>query len=551
MHDLRRTTASIILTIVASVVLSAAAFGEPHASLDADVRVDAEGRIHVGERLDFDLEAERFEALERRLRERVEDAPNRRVIVREVTDGHGEPVRYRVSRRSGLVRVRFDAGREGFTGRASRQLSYVVEGATADEGDVDRLVLAFTNDVWGVPIARTRVQVDLPPGSGSEGVSAACRIAPIGNVSRRCTVSRSGTRVSARTTAALDRGEGLELTITLPAGVIRRPGLAARFLMWFRRYITGWVLVPIMMGAWMITVWTGYGRDPRVQAPTEARQEPPSGLSPAEVGTVWDESADIEDLTATVLDLAVRGHIRLVEADEPAAFLGLDASDYRLEWTGPAPDSADLLPYERELVDALFGLGTGCLASDLRYAFNRRIPRLQDGIYARLDEHAGAFVSNPAAVRSRYQALGALWFVAAVVFAAAFQSVAAAAWFSVSGVIVIGMARAMPARTARGRALLDEIVAFRAYLRAEGAALAESHPDPAALFERFLPFAYVIGAGDDWATAMRDAYRAPPPWFVPRQDEFAFSSRRAVTEIGRCLGTLTRAMAAKAPRGAK
>ena len=39
------------------------------------------------------------------------------------------------------------------------------------------------------------------------------------------------------------------------------------------------------------------------------RYEPPEGLTPAEVGVVWDESADLEDVTATILDLAVRGHL--------------------------------------------------------------------------------------------------------------------------------------------------------------------------------------------------------------------------------------------------
>ena len=41
--------------------------------------------------------------------------------------------------------------------------------------------------------------------------------------------------------------------------------------------------------------------------PIAARFDPPEGLTPAEVGTLLDNSADMRDITATLVDLAVRG----------------------------------------------------------------------------------------------------------------------------------------------------------------------------------------------------------------------------------------------------
>ena len=50
--------------------------------------------------------------------------------------------------------------------------------------------------------------------------------------------------------------------------------------------------------------------------------EPPDSLTPAEAGTLMDNSADMRDITATLVDLAVRGHLR-IEEREVSALLGL------------------------------------------------------------------------------------------------------------------------------------------------------------------------------------------------------------------------------------
>ena len=40
---------------------------------------------------------------------------------------------------------------------------------------------------------------------------------------------------------------------------------------------------------------------------------PPQNMRPAELGLILDESADPKDVTATIVDLAVRGHITITE----------------------------------------------------------------------------------------------------------------------------------------------------------------------------------------------------------------------------------------------
>ena len=51
------------------------------------------------------------------------------------------------------------------------------------------------------------------------------------------------------------------------------------------------------------------------ERPIGVRYEPPKGLTPAETGTMMDERVDMRDITATLVDLAVRGILIIEEAE--------------------------------------------------------------------------------------------------------------------------------------------------------------------------------------------------------------------------------------------
>ena len=44
--------------------------------------------------------------------------------------------------------------------------------------------------------------------------------------------------------------------------------------------------------------------------------EPPPGMTPAEAGTLLDDSIDPRDITSTMVDLAVRGYMKIEETDD-------------------------------------------------------------------------------------------------------------------------------------------------------------------------------------------------------------------------------------------
>ncbi len=68
------------------------------------------------------------------------------------------------------------------------------------------------------------------------------------------------------------------------------------------------------------------GRDYTGLGSVVVRYEPPEGLGPAEAGTLIDEKLDMRDISATIIDLAVRGYIKIEEISSKGWF---SSTDYR------------------------------------------------------------------------------------------------------------------------------------------------------------------------------------------------------------------------------
>jgi hypothetical protein len=293
------------------------------------------------------------------------------------------------------------------------------------------------------------------------------------------------------------------------------------------------------------------GRDARVvgkkaaegdHAPVAGSEfEPPDGVRPGQIGTLIDERADVIDVTATIIDLAVRGHL-LIEEEDRARTGRLDWALRRLDRQAPE----DLLRYERLLLDALFTAPDGSAReavrlSELGGTFATGLAEVRSAMYDDVVEH-GWFARRPDTVRSRWTIAG---MVLTVLGVAGTVALALTTDYALVGlaVIIAGAAltyggQYMPAKTARGATVLAHTIGFRAFLERgelpEGAAGEMGPRQRIALFSRFLPYAVVFDAVPKWARTVEDAgeqaeradnlywYEGPAEWDLTK---FAESMR--------------------------
>jgi uncharacterized protein (TIGR04222 family) len=246
------------------------------------------------------------------------------------------------------------------------------------------------------------------------------------------------------------------------------------------------------------------------EAPVEFA--PPEDLRPGQVGTLIDERANTLDVTATIIDLAVRKYLVIEEIEKQGWF---GKPDWKLTRTDTTAD--DLLAYERKLLGALFATGNEVLMSGLKTKFHQQLVEVEDALYADAVQRKW-FLARPDTVRERWVALGAAALVVSLGLAFVLVRWTKLGLFAipllVGALLILVGARWMPRRTAKGTAITRRVKGFRRVIET-----AETHMSRWAeqenVFTRYLPFAIVFGCTDKWAKAFEGlALPADTSWYV-------------------------------------
>ena len=265
--------------------------------------------------------------------------------------------------------------------------------------------------------------------------------------------------------------------------------------------------------------------------PVVVEFEPPESMRPGQMGLLFDEHADTLDVTATIVDLAVRGYLTITELPPTGLLAWFGKTDYQLDRLKSA--DAGLLEYERIVFDGLFDSGSASRRklSDLRESFYTDLAKAKKALYADAVER-GWFPRNPNAVRTAWR------FVAAAVALAGvgLTIYLGGRWGAglvglpvvVAGMLLSVVSGAMPRRTAKGREARRRALGFARYIRT-----AEQHQqafaERANIFTSYLPYAIAMKCVERWARAFKDIDLGPATagWYAGSGSHFdagSFSS---------------------------
>jgi hypothetical protein len=378
----------------------------------------------------------------------------------------------------------------------------------------DELYWNVTGDEWDVPIHAALAEIDLPP--NTSGVRATAFNGVYGSTSHDAAVRVDGAVVHIAMPQGLGYHEGVTAVIGWDKGVVIAPGLASTTFATLR---SNWPLfLPILVFLFAFMSWWRRGRDPRRQ-PIAVQYDPPQGMTPAEAGTLIDNSADMRDITATLVDLAVRGYLRIEEHQNPKLF-GLFGSStsyilHRLR------DSNDLAPHETAVFSGVFlGRGDTVALDDLKNEFYKQLPPVRDAVFDRLTR-SGFYRNRPDKVKQNWMGGGVALalligvggtYLSKLTLLTPVPFVIAAAC---SAIIFLVFAQIMPARTQEGARALEQVLGFEEFLRrVESEHLKRiivGHPE---LFDKYLPFAMAFGVEQQFARAFQGIYTEPPRWYV-------------------------------------
>jgi uncharacterized membrane protein YgcG len=417
----------------------------------------------------------------------------------------------------------------------------------------DELYWNATGNGWIFPIDQAEARIRLPVPAkflqhavytGTQGSTA----------SDAEVVDERPGEILFRTTRPLEPYEGLTVAVAFAKGVVAEPP-SSRFAAWLADYSPPAIGLLALIGLCLFyfVAWKRAGRDPRAGTVVPIFS-PPDDLTPAGMRYVTKMGADNRAFAAALVDMGVRGHIRLVEEDG-GWLSGKKTRLERLASSAPLPEDEQAAlaqlgePGESILMEQKnhdkFSSAKSSLSEVLKNkyegkSFNRNYGWAAAGLLLFI---AALWISAAAVAAATYSAsiwqigvvLGSL--AAAALLWLAFHDSAVgkclltlvgfgalAVAFTV-GMPIIGVALssgwwlplALPlfavplvlsafwwisAPTREGRATLDHIAGFKQYLSiTDGERLDRMTPprDTPELFEKYLPYAIALGVENRWA----------------------------------------------------
>jgi len=425
-------------------------------------------------------------------------------------------VPWTATRSGGELRFRIGDPNVQVTGIHVYRIDYVVRRALLFRDDYVQLYWNVVGTKGGLPTQRAVARVWLPATVDPYAVPTTSYIGYAGSAARggAATVDERGALVFE--TGSLAPGEGLTIDVAIPreASGLVPPSVAQR-VGWFLRD-NAYAGLPIVALLGMVVLWWRKGRDPTTGAIAPAFA-PPEGMHAGEVGVLVDDRADLRDISAMVIGLAVGGYLEIeatVEQDgSERAPRGPQRFTFRRLRTADG-----LSPAERTLFDAIFDEehADERSLSSLENRFYKALPEIKSRIYGGLIER-GCYPHNPERVRSAYLTGGALLAAAGVGLGVLTRSLYLGISLACCGGIVAAFARLMPRKTSHGAVVLREVRGLAEYIERAEVDRIEFHDAPEKspeLFEKLLPYAMALDLTRIWTQQFEGLFREPPRWYV-------------------------------------
>ncbi|OLR90170.1 hypothetical protein BJP25_04195 [Actinokineospora bangkokensis] len=387
-------------------------------------------------------------------------------------------------------------------GEGASTVDYTVDGTVEDLGDRLRFRWQIASG-WDTVLVSVRASL-LTPQRGSD---FACLAGPAGTEDKCDSALTDGGAVLRVVQSNLDQGARVDLSADLPAGSV--PATARFEAASAASAASAFALSPLngvglgagflLLLAGFAVLWRARARDGRALG---GEVEPvallddrggevvfasPDGILPGQVGAVVDERVDARDLSATVVDLAVRNYLWVTEVD----------GDWQVVRRNPADDA--LTAYEKAVYTALLPEGVESVRLSRLRAEPPSIAPARDAVY-RDAVSRGWFTRRPSAFGPLGIA-GAVLLVLGVGGTVLFAVLGGPALIGVAvaivGLAVLAGGRLLPLRTERGSVLLQQVRGVQGFLNT-----ADPGSVPAAqremVFSRALPYAVALDDVEQW-----------------------------------------------------
>ncbi len=419
------------------------------------------------------------------------------ISILEVHDLAGTPYKFDVTTKADYVSIKIGDPKLTISGNKYFVIKYTIKGAVESYSDHDEIYFNATGNEWRVPILKSITYITLPSSVPMDSAEVACYTGASGTTGKDCISRLVKSGAYFETTKELLSNQGISVALKFPKGYVTVIP-KEKYQDWSWISMIGFIIWYGLLPLSVFAVYLLKGRDPKINTAIPALFEAPKvdevRLTPAEAGTLYDESADAQDISATIVDLAIRGFIKITEVKDEGVvaktlssissslvqknFMLTKVEDYKKK----GESLENLMDFEKQLLDGLFKELDAVTTSDLKNKFYTDAEKIKDQLY-KGSVAKGFFEKNPNSVRSFWFIVGAVCIVTINI---------------PFGLVSIIMAKAMPRKTQKGARAQVDVKGLRKFLTSQERQM-EFMEMNWYLFEKLLPYAIALGVTETWA----------------------------------------------------
>jgi uncharacterized membrane protein len=416
-----------------------------------------------------------------------------------VVDENQQPYNFTKSDNGEKISLKIGDANRLITGVHTYVVFYQVAGALTYFSDHDELYWNITGNGWSVPIVVSTAAVIFPGEIKKEDIKTTCFTGVYNsNVSDCSYLIDDLIKDNISSNRILSANEGLSIAVSFPKNIVAvlEPkefisfwdSLAGKLVMGLMGLIG--LMWYIFLPFYIVYRWIRYGRDPKgMIGVTSAWFDPPKTqdgkrfLTPGEVGTLGDETVDMKDISATIVDLARRGYLIIDERKKGDFYLVKNKEI----------DSGSLT-YEKTILSKFFGSEKEIRIKDKE--LSTEVVQIKNEMYEQVVVDK-LFDKNPQTTRTIYYVIAGIALFTGNFFLA---------------IVAFLFGRVMPRKTIFGVEAKNVAFSLKNFLSSQKRQL-EFQADKQMMFERLLPFAIAFGVERIWAKRFESINLRQPNWY--------------------------------------
>ncbi len=474
----------------------------------SDITINKDASIDIKEKIEVDVPHGKH-GINREIPLKYKDKYGNNLKLKfeliSITDENGKEWKYETSRSGRNIKIKIGDPDVTISGLNTYVITYKVQRAINYFSDHDELYWNVTGTQLDMPIENCSATVYFPENIPKDKLQAEGYTGEYGSKSQDLTYEIKDGQIDYQSTVYLTIVAGW------PKEIVQKPSTSQQ-IFWFSQ--DNWaVAIPFLVFFVLFYLWWTRGREPEGRKTIIAQYEPPDNITAGELGILIDQRADMKDISATVIDLAVRGYLKIEEIEGKG--LIFKGKDYKFIKNKEFKDDKSLKEHEKEILRGVFGYSKDeSKLSDLKEKFYTHLPKIKKYLYQEV-VLLNYFKISPDKIRGIYLgvgiAFGILGFVF-IFFIANIFSFTAVISMWISALIIIIFSFFMPRRTKAGTLAYEHALGLKEYIKTAERYRME-FAEKEKIFEKLLPYAMVFGVAEIWAGKFKDIYKTPPDWY--------------------------------------